>query len=164
MVAITRIGHGYDLHRLIEGRRMILGGVEIPSEVGPLGHSDGDAVLHAVIDAMLGAAALGDIGEHFPDNDPAYRDIDSGKLLVRAREAVEEEGYAVVNVDVTVVAERPKLKDYKPLMRKKLSDLLGVAGDAVSVKAKTNEGVDAVGEGRAIACHAVVGLGKGGQG
>jgi len=137
---------------------MILGHVAIPHDRGPAGHSDGDVVLHAIIDAMAGAAGLPDIGEMFPDTDPAYKGIDSSKLLVEALGRVQQAGYDIVNLDVTIHAERPKLREYKQGIRAEVARLLGVATDEVSIKAKTNEGVDAVGQGEAIACTAVVGL------
>ena len=155
---IVRVGQGYDLHRLVEGRKLILGGVEVSSKVGPAGHSDADVVLHAVIDALLGAAGLGDIGEHFPDTDPAYAGIDSGLLLARALDKVGQGGYRPVNVDVTIIAEKPKLKEYKPAMRQRLAKMLDLAEEAVNIKAKTNEGLGEIGKGEAIACMAVVGL------
>lgn len=155
---IHRVGIGTDLHRLAPGRPLVLGHVVVPHELGPVGHSDGDVVLHALIDALAGAAGLPDIGEMFPDTDPAYKGVDSAELLSRALAAVAERGYGVVNVDVTVHAERPRLKAHKPAMRNELARLLGLAAEAVSVKAKTNEGVDAVGRGEAIAATAVVGL------
>ncbi len=155
---IHRVGIGTDLHRLSPGRRMILGHVQIPHEVGPVGHSDGDVVIHAVVDAIAGAAGLPDIGEMFPDTDPAWRDADSAVFLAEAVRRAAERGYAVVNVDVTIHTERPKLKGYKTAIRDELARLLGIAAEAVSVKAKTNEGVDAVGRGEAIACTAVAGL------
>ncbi|MCF7957732.1 MAG: 2-C-methyl-D-erythritol 2,4-cyclodiphosphate synthase [Phycisphaerae bacterium] len=157
---IDRIGHGYDLHRLGPGRKMILAGIEIPFPEGLVGHSDADVVFHAVIDAMLGAAGLGDIGEQFPDNDPAFKDIDSSLLLERALKKVADQGYAPVNVDLTLIAERPKLSPYKSAMRANLAKRVGLAVDAVSVKAKTNEGLGETGRGEAIICHAIVGLAK----
>lgn len=157
-MGIDRVGVGTDLHRLEAGRPLVLGHVTIPYDKGPVGHSDGDAVLHAVIDAIAGAAGLPDIGEMFPDSDPAYKGADSAKLLAEAMERVRTAGYAVVNVDVTIHAERPKLAEHKPAIRAELARLLGLDVDAVSIKAKTNEGVDAVGRGEAIACTAVAGL------
>ena len=155
---IVRVGHGYDLHRLAAGRKLILAGVEVASDVGPVGHSDADVVLHAVIDALLGGAGLGDIGEHFPDTDPAYAGIDSGLLLEEALDKVGQGGYTPVNVDVTIIVEKPKLKDYKPAMRRRLAKMLNLAEDAVNIKAKTNEGLGPIGEGKAISCLAVVSL------
>ena len=150
-----RIGNGYDLHRLVAGRRLILGGVIIPFEKGLDGHSDSDAVCHAVTDAVLGGAAAGDIGRHFPDTDAAWKDADSLALLGRAARIVAEAGFSVVNVDVMVIAERPKLAPYVDAMRANLARVLGVEVDRVSVKGKTNEGVDSTGAGASIAVHAV---------
>ena len=150
-----RIGNGYDLHRLVGGRRLILGGVIIPFEKGLDGHSDSDAVCHAVTDAILGGAAAGDIGRHFPDTDAAWKDADSLALLGRAARIVEEAGFFVVNVDVVVIAERPKLAPYIDAMRANLAGVLGVGSDRVSLKGKTNEGVDSAGAGASIAAHAV---------
>lgn len=149
-----RVGTGYDLHRLVEGRPLVLGGLIVPSERGALGHSDADVVCHSATDAILGAAALGDIGRHFPDNDPAWKDASSLDLLARAVALVRAAGYEVDNVDVTVVLERPKIKDYVDRMRARVAAALGVGVERVSVKGKTNEGVDAVGRGDAIAAHA----------
>lgn len=151
-----RIGQGYDIHRLAEGRKLILGGVEIPWEKGLLGHSDADALLHAVTDALLGALSLGDIGEHFPDTDPAYRGADSKKLLALAYGLVRERGWRLVNLDATVFAEAPKLGPYKKEMRAVLATLLETEEERISVKAKTGEGVDAVGRGEAISAAATV--------
>jgi len=150
-----RAGTGYDLHRLVPGRPLVLGGVTIPSEVGALGHSDADVVCHAVTDAILGAIALGDIGRHFPDNDPRWKDASSIDLLRRAVALVHGEGYQVGNVDVTVILERPKIRDYVDVMRQVVADALEIDVDRVSIKGKTNEGVDAVGRGEAIAAHAI---------
>src|SRR5688572_2164608 len=137
-----RIGNGYDLHRLVPGRPLILGGVPIPFEKGLDGHSDADAVCHAVTDAVLGAAGAGDIGRHFPDTDPAWKDADSIALLTRAAEIVGAAGFAVVNIDVVVIAERPKLVPYLEAMRTNLSHAIGVAAGDVSIKGKTNERMD----------------------
>ncbi|HSC25928.1 MAG TPA: 2-C-methyl-D-erythritol 2,4-cyclodiphosphate synthase, partial [Vicinamibacterales bacterium] len=150
-----RVGIGYDLHGLVEGRPLVLGGVTIPSAAGAMGHSDADAVCHAVTDAILGAAGLGDIGEHYPDTDPQWKDASSIELLREAVELVREAGWAVENVDVVVVLERPKLAPHRAAMKANLAEAFGISPDAVSVKAKTNEGVDAVGSGAAIAAHAV---------
>ena len=155
---IHRVGIGTDLHRLACGRKLVLGHIHVEYELGPVGHSDGDVVLHAIIDAMAGAAGLPDIGEMFPDNDPAWKDVDSAVLLEKAREAVAGQGLQVVNVDVTIHLERPKLKPYKTLIRAEVARLLRLDADSVSIKAKTNEGVDAVGRGEAVACTAIVGL------
>ena len=150
-----RIGHGYDVHRLTEGRKLILGGVEIPYEKGLLGHSDADVFAHAVMDALLGAAGLGDIGRHFPDNDDRYLGADSLVLLKEVCRLLKEKGYRVGNVDATVIAQRPKLMAYIPDMRKKLADVMNVDEDAVNVKATTEEKLGFTGEGLGIAAHAV---------
>ena len=150
-----RIGTGYDLHRLVEGRRLVLGGIDVPSERGALGHSDADVVCHAATDAVLGAACLGDIGRHFPDSDPSWKDADSLDLLRRAVEMSSERGYRVVNLDVVIILERPKVSPFVDRIRASLAKVLEVAVSRVSVKGKTNEGVDAIGRGEAIAAHAV---------
>ena len=150
-----RIGHGYDVHKLVEGRDLILGGVKIPYEKGLLGHSDADVLLHAVSDSLLGAAALGDIGKHFPDTDPAYKGADSLKLLQVVGEKVKKAGYTVGNIDVTMIAQRPKLKDYIPTMRENIARVLNVAVDQVNVKATTEEHLGFTGDGSGMACHAV---------
>jgi 2-C-methyl-D-erythritol 4-phosphate cytidylyltransferase/2-C-methyl-D-erythritol 2,4-cyclodiphosphate synthase len=150
-----RAGTGYDLHRLVEGRPLILGGVTIPSARGALGHSDADVVCHAITDAVLGALSLGDIGRHFPDSDPRWKDASSVDLLQRAVALVTEQGYEIGNVDVTVVLEQPKIKDHVDPMRQELARALGIDPARVSVKGKTNEGMDAIGRGEAIAAHAV---------
>jgi len=155
MSAEFRSGIGYDLHRLVPGRKLILGGVEIPFDKGPAGHSDGDVILHAVTDALLGAAALGDIGEHFPPSDPRWKDADSAQFVRRSRELIEEAAFRAVNVDVVVILERPKLLPYREAIRKNLAAVLGLALDAVSVKAKTGEGVGPVGRGEAVEAHAI---------
>jgi 2-C-methyl-D-erythritol 2,4-cyclodiphosphate synthase/2-C-methyl-D-erythritol 4-phosphate cytidylyltransferase len=157
---VIRIGTGYDLHRLVEGRPLILAGVRIPFERGLDGHSDADIVCHGVTDAVLGAAALGDIGRLFPDTDAKWKDADSIELLRGAMQVVRNAGYAVSNVDVTVVAERPKLLPHLDAMRANLANALGIDPSAVSLKGKTNEGVDAIGRGEAMACHAVALLEK----
>ena len=150
-----RIGHGYDVHRLVEGRDLILGGVKIPYEKGLLGHSDADVLLHAVSDALLGAAGLGDIGRHFPDTDPAYKGADSLKLLESVVEKIHAAGYRVGNVDVTMIAQKPKLKDYIPQMQKKIAVALRVAENQVNVKATTEEHLGFTGDGSGMSCHAV---------
>jgi 2-C-methyl-D-erythritol 4-phosphate cytidylyltransferase/2-C-methyl-D-erythritol 2,4-cyclodiphosphate synthase len=150
-----RAGTGYDLHRLVAGRPLIIGGITIPSDVGALGHSDADVVCHAVTDAILGAVGLGDIGRHFPDSDPRWKGASSLDLLARAVALAREAGYEVGNVDVTVILERPKIKDYVDQMRAVVAAAIGLDPDRVSIKGKTNEGVDAVGRGEAIASHAV---------
>lgn len=151
-----RIGQGWDLHRLVSGRRLMLGGIEIPSDKGEEAHSDGDVLLHAVIDALLGAAALGDIGSHFPPSDARWKDADSRVLAATAAALVRDAGYEPVNLDCTVVLEKPRLGPWKDAMRDSIARALGMASGAVSVKAKTSEGVDAAGEGRAIEAYAVV--------
>jgi 2-C-methyl-D-erythritol 4-phosphate cytidylyltransferase / 2-C-methyl-D-erythritol 2,4-cyclodiphosphate synthase len=150
-----RIGAGYDLHTLVEGRPLILGGVEVPAGRGALGHSDADVVCHAATDAILGAAALGDIGRHFPDTEAAWKGASSLDLLARAAAMVREAGYAVINVDVTVVLQRPRIAPHIDAIRARVAGALGVPPERVSVKGKTNEGVDAVGRGEALAAHAV---------
>ena len=151
-----RIGHGYDVHRLKEGRRLILGGVEIPYEKGLDGHSDADVLVHALMDAMLGAAALGDIGKLFPDNDDAYLGADSLVLLQKVTDVLKENGYSLVNADCTVIAQRPKLAGYILQMREKIAEVVGVPADCISVKATTEEHLGFTGEGQGIAAHAVV--------
>lgn len=151
-----RIGHGYDVHKLVEGRKLILGGVEIPYDRGLLGHSDADVLTHALMDALLGAAALGDIGGLFPDNDDAYLGADSIELLKTVARLLHDKGYGVVNVDCTVIAQRPKLKPHIESMRRVLASAMGVELDAVSVKATTEEHLGFTGEGLGIAAHAVV--------
>ena len=150
-----RIGHGYDVHRLVEDRKLIMGGVEIPYEKGLLGHSDADVLLHAVMDAVLGAAALGDIGQHFPDNDPAYKGADSLALTREVARIITEHGYKVGNIDATILCQRPKLAPHIPAMRRNIADAFGLPVDAVSVKATTEEHLGFTGEGLGIAAHAV---------
>lgn len=151
-----RIGQGYDLHKLTKGRKLILGGVNIPHETGLLGHSDADCLLHAITDAILGAASLGDIGRHFPDNDPAFKDASSLFLLETAYKSVVSRGYVIVNIDSTIIAQEPKIAPYIENMRMNIAGTLGIKPDQISVKAKSNEQVDAVGKGEAIAAQAVV--------
>lgn len=151
-----RIGHGYDAHRLVEGRKLILGGVEIPFEKGLLGHSDADVLLHALMDAMLGAAAMGDIGQHFPDKDARYAGADSLLLLKEVYRFLDEAGYRVENADCTILAQRPKLMSYLPLMRRNIAEAISLEMDAVSIKATTEEGLGFTGDGSGIAAHAVV--------
>ncbi len=151
-----RIGLGYDLHRLTEGRPLVLGGVTVPAPFGEDGHSDGDVLIHAVIDALLGAAALGDIGMHFPPSDASFKDIDSRILLSRTVKLLRSEGYHLINLDATVILQKPKLIEYIPAIRRQLAADLETGIENVSVKAKTNEKVDALGESRAIAVHAAV--------
>ncbi len=150
-----RIGHGYDVHRLVEGRELILGGVNIPWEKGLLGHSDADVLAHAVADALLGAAALGDIGCLFPDNDPQYKNADSLKLLSRVVKVLYEAGFEPVNIDATVLAQAPKLRPHIPLMRERLAAACGMDVTDVSVKATTEEGLGFTGSGEGMAAHAV---------
>lgn len=150
-----RIGHGYDVHRLVEGRKLILGGVEIPYEKGLLGHSDADVLLHAIMDAVLGAAALGDIGKHFPDTDPAYKGADSMTLTRAVAELIRQHGYTVGNIDATILCQAPKLAPHIAAMRQNIATALGVELDAISVKATTEEHLGFTGEGLGIAAHAV---------
>ena len=150
-----RIGHGYDVHRLVEGRPLILGGVNIPYEKGLLGHSDADVLIHAVMDALLGAAALGDIGKHFPDTDLRYQGADSRVLLRCVAEKIAAAGYKTGNVDVTMIAQRPKLKDHIPTMAENIAADLGIAMGQVNIKATTEEHLGFTGSGEGMACHAV---------
>ena len=151
-----RTGQGWDVHRLVEGRPMILGGVTIPSEFGLEGHSDADILFHAVTDALLGAAALGDIGMHFPDTDPKWKGADSAKFLSHALKLASDQGYSVVNVDTTIILERPKLKDYREAIRNSLAQTLGLSPDRVNIKFKTAERVGPVGEGKSAEAQAIV--------
>jgi 2-C-methyl-D-erythritol 2,4-cyclodiphosphate synthase len=150
-----RIGSGYDVHKLVEGRELILGGVNIPYEKGLLGHSDADVLLHAVMDALLGAAALGDIGKHFPDSDEAYRGISSIELLKHVRTLLEDKLYLIENIDATVIAQRPKLASYIPVMVKNMAEALRIEEDRINVKATTEEGLGFTGAGLGIAANAV---------
>ena len=150
-----RIGHGYDVHKLVPGRDLILGGVKIEYELGLLGHSDADVLLHAVSDALLGAAGLGDIGRHFPDTDPQYKGADSLKLLENVAEKVKNAGYRVSNIDVTMIAQRPKLKDHIPQMVANIAAAVGVDSSRVNVKATTEEKLGFTGEEQGMSCHAV---------
>ena len=150
-----RIGHGYDVHKLGENRALIIGGVKIPYELGLLGHSDADVMLHAVSDALLGAAGLGDIGRHFPDTDPEYKDADSMVLLQIVAERVKNAGYRVSNIDVTMIAQKPKLKDYIPQMARNIASAVGIQADRVNVKATTEEHLGFTGSGEGMSCHAV---------
>ena len=143
------------MHKLTDGRDLILGGVKVPYEKGLLGHSDADVLVHAVMDALLGAAALGDIGEHFPDTDPAYRGISSMELLKRIGALLEEKGYVIENIDATIIAQRPKLKDYRPQMVQNIAAALGIPADRVSVKATTEEGLGFTGSGEGISAQAI---------
>ena len=150
-----RIGHGYDVHKLVEGRDLILGGVKIDYEKGLLGHSDADVLLHAVSDALLGAAGLGDIGKHFPDTDPQYKGADSLVLLTVVAQRVKEAGYRVSNIDVTMIAQKPKLKDHIPQMVLNIAGAVGIEPNRVNVKATTEEKLGFTGEGLGMSCHAV---------
>ena len=150
-----RIGHGYDVHKLVEGRPLILGGVEIPYEKGLLGHSDADVLLHAISDAILGAAALGDIGVHFPDTDPQYKDADSLVLLREVCSLVRKQGFDIENIDSTVLVQKPKLRPYIDEMRARISAYTNIDIDRISIKATTEEGLGFTGEGLGIAAHAV---------
>ncbi len=154
-MSLPRIGHGYDVHRLTEGRKLILGGVDIPYEKGLLGHSDADVLLHALMDALLGAAALGDIGKLFPDTDEQYRGADSRKLLRCVVRRLKEEGYGIGNVDVTLIAQRPKIAPYIPEMRENIAADLGVLLSQVNVKATTEEHLGFTGSGEGMSAHAV---------
>lgn len=151
-----RIGHGYDVHRLVEGRKLILGGVDIPWEKGLLGHSDADVLVHAVMDALTGAARLGDIGKLFPDTDPAYAGISSLKLLAEVGSLLKEKGFAVVNIDATLLAQAPKVGPYKQTMAENMAAALGISPEQVNVKATTEEGLGFTGDGSGMAAHAVV--------
>jgi 2-C-methyl-D-erythritol 2,4-cyclodiphosphate synthase len=155
-----RIGIGYDIHRLAEGRKLFIGGVEIPYIKGLLGHSDGDALLHAVSDALLGALSLGDIGEHFPDTDPRYHNIASAELLKIVAGLVRKQGYQIRNLDTVVIAQEPVLSPFKKRIQKEIAGILELKEDCVNIKAKTNEGLGEIGEKKAIACYAVVMLGR----
>lgn len=150
-----RIGHGYDIHRLVPGRKCVLGGVQIPSEVGLEGHSDADCLTHAICDALLGAAGLPDIGHHFPNTDERYRDIDSQELLKQVVSLLQTEGYDIQNVDTTVIAERPKIQEHVPAMKERIAQTLDLPTAAIGIKATTNEKTGSIGRGEAIAAHAV---------
>ena len=150
-----RIGHGYDVHKLVEGRKLIMGGVEIPYEKGLLGHSDADVLLHAISDALLGAAALGDIGKLFPDTDPQFKGADSMVLMAEVYRNIKEKGYKVVNVDATIIAQRPKMRSYIDAMRDNIAKVLECDVDCINVKATTEEGMGFTGEGMGISAHAV---------
>jgi 2-C-methyl-D-erythritol 2,4-cyclodiphosphate synthase len=155
---VTRTGIGYDSHRLLAGRRLLIGGVQIPSEMGLAGHSDADVLTHAIIDAVLGAAALGDIGEHFPDTDERWRDADSIALLESVMETLAARGLQVVNVDCTLLMQTPRLAPYKQAIRERLAGALGIAAELVNVKATTGEGIGFVGRGEGVAAMAVAGV------
>lgn len=153
-----RVGMGYDVHKLVENRALILGGVEIPYEKGLLGHSDADVLLHAIMDALLGAAALGDIGKHFPDTDPAYEGISSLKLLQKVGELLEESCYLIDNIDATIIAQKPKMRDHIDHMRQNVADTLGIGLDQVNIKATTEEGLGFTGSGEGISAQAICAL------
>ena len=153
-----RVGMGYDVHKLVEGRSLILGGVTIPYEKGLLGHSDADVVVHAIMDALLGAAALGDIGKHFPDTDPAYKGISSILLLQRAGTLLEEKNYVIENIDATIIAQKPKLRPYIEEMEKNVAEALGIEKEQVNIKATTEEGLGFTGAGEGISAQAVCAL------
>ena len=153
-----RVGMGYDVHRLVEERKLILGGVEIPYEKGLLGHSDADVLLHAIMDALLGAAALGDIGKHFPDTDPAYKGISSIKLLEHVGKLLEEQNYVVGNIDATIIAQRPKMAPHIPQMRANVAKALGIEESQINIKATTEEGLGFTGTGEGISSQAICAL------
>lgn len=155
-----RIGHGYDVHRLVEGRKLIIGGVDIPHYLGLFGHSDADVLLHAICDALLGAAALGDIGNHFPDTDATYKGIDSTKLLLHTVELVEREGYSVGNIDATIIAQKPKLAPFIPQMKVQIALLCQVEPSQINIKATTTETLGFTGREEGISAHAVCLLGS----
>lgn len=150
-----RVGMGYDVHKLVEGRKLILGGVEIPHTLGLLGHSDADVLLHAIMDALLGAAALGDIGKHFPDTDPAYKGISSMKLLEHVGKLIEEKGYVIDNIDATIIAQKPKLRPYIEEMEQNIAKALGISKEQVNVKATTEEGLGFTGTEQGISSQAI---------
>lgn len=150
-----RIGSGYDVHKLVEGRKLILGGIEIPFEKGLLGHSDADVLTHAVMDALLGAAAMGDIGRHFPDSHARYKDVSSMKLLYEVLCLLKKEKYSIINIDATVIAQKPKLANYMQAMEQNIADTLEIAKDSINIKATTEEGLGFTGEGLGIAAKAV---------
>jgi len=157
-----KVGIGYDIHRLVEGRKLFLGGVEIPYPKGLLGHSDGDALMHALCDALLGALALGDIGEHFPDTDPQYKGAAGSRLLKQVKAMVDKSGYKINNVDIVIIAQEPGFTPFKQQMKENICGLLDITQERANIKAKTNEGLDAVGNKEAIASYALVSLVKGG--
>ncbi|MDD6239877.1 MAG: 2-C-methyl-D-erythritol 2,4-cyclodiphosphate synthase [Oscillospiraceae bacterium] len=150
-----RIGHGYDVHKLVEGRKLILGGIEVPHTLGLLGHSDADVLTHAIMDSILGAAALGDIGQHFPDNDDRYLGADSTELLRHVMELIREKGYRIGNLDATIIAQKPKLMSYLPQMRKKLAEVMEISEDRLNLKATTEEHLGFTGRQEGISAHCV---------
>ena len=157
---MIRIGNGYDVHKLVEGRKLVLGGIEIPHTKGVLGHSDGDVLIHAIMDAMLGALALGDIGQHFPDNDMQYKNIDSAILLKKVKELIAQKGYKIINLDSIIVLQKPKVKPYIEAMREKIAKILEVSVDQVSVKATTEEKLGFTGDETGVKSYCVVLLQK----
>lgn len=157
---VTRIGIGYDIHRLVQERKLFIGGVEIPYTKGLLGHSDGDVLLHAICDALLGAISEGDIGEHFPDADPKYYGISSQELLKAVDDLVKKKGFAINNIDTVVIAQEPKLSPFKKQIQQGIAGILKIEKDSVNIKAKTNEGIGEIGRKEAIACYAVVSIVK----
>jgi 2-C-methyl-D-erythritol 2,4-cyclodiphosphate synthase len=157
-VASTRFGFGYDVHRLVKERKLLLGGVEVPFEKGALGHSDGDALLHAIANALLGAAALGDIGRHFPDTDPKFKDISSLRILKHAADLLRQHHFSIVNVDSTVVLQQPKIDPYIDQMQSTIASTLGLREDQVSVKATTHEGLGFIGAGEGVAAYAIASI------
>ena len=157
---MNRIGFGYDIHRLVEGRKLILGGIDIPFDKGLSGHSDADVLIHAMIDGLLGAATMGDIGHLFPDNDPQFKDIDSMVLLKKVFDLIQQKGFSIVMIDSTIVCEKPKLAPYIVTMRENIAQHLGIPADSISVKATTNERIGDIGKGEAICAMAVVLLDK----
>ncbi len=150
-----RIGHGYDVHKLVEGRKLILGGIEVPHTLGLLGHSDADVLTHAIMDSILGAAALGDIGQHFPDHDDRYLGADSTELLRHVMELIREKGYRIGNLDATIIAQKPKIMSYLPQMRKKLVEVMGISEDRLNLKATTEEHLGFTGRQEGISAHCV---------
>lgn len=160
MIAQFKIGYGFDVHKLVQNRKLILGGIQIPYEKGLLGHSDADVLIHAICDAMLGALALGDIGKHFPNNDPTYKDADSKVLLKKVNELINANGFLVGNIDSTVILEQPKLLNHVPQMRRVIAEILDTGIENISIKATTNEGMGFIGKGEGCAAHAIVLLTK----
>lgn len=158
MNGLMRVGMGYDVHKLTEGRKLILGGVDIPWEKGLLGHSDADVLIHAIMDALLGAAALGDIGKHFPDTDPAYKGISSVKLLVHVAGLLRENDYAIGNIDATIIAQKPKMAPHIPKMRENIAEALGIKISQLNIKATTEEGLGFTGQGEGISSQAICSL------
>ena len=151
-----KIGIGYDIHKLVTGRKLILGGIDIPHEKGLLGHSDADGLLHAISDAMLGALSLGDIGQQFPDTDPKFKNADSSKLLTQVNALINKKGFKVSNIDSNIIAERPKMNDYIPMMKERIAKILNIDIDVIGIKARSNEELGPVGRCEAIVCQAVV--------